>query len=313
MSSTYSSRPFISHDGPDENGVRAEIQVVTGYGHVFEIEESEKGNAKKVVFKVENTKYKSTGWAPVDDPVIALVEEAEKNGEPIHFRIEQRRKDTVPRNIPIKELKDTADKARDNTYKSLTAVKREDDTEWTISPKAQTNMAEDPKSGSYSANDYNAEELRAMSNKGSQPAKTWSSIFEAPPYADFNNDGTVNMGSLSVAVPTNIYAFINEYVRDNELEIDERRKLKIVKVILQMCNRAQVEIYDGSITEPVLSAGSHTRARALVFESIKSYYPITEEIANDNDLLKDWGEKTYEKVVGMWRWSYNEVKDFLKK
>lgn len=315
MADTYSSAPFISHDAPDDKGIRAEIKVVTGFGKIFEIDGSDKGKARNVVFKVDNTKYKSNGWAPFEDPVIKLATEAEEAGEPIYFRIEQRRKDHIDRTIPINDLNKTSDEARDNTFKSLAAVKRADDTEWTISPMAKTNMLEDPTFGSSkSANDYTLEELQKLSGKSTTIAqKPKSNKFEAPPFEDYNYNGTVNAGSVSVSVLLNIYSFLSEYIRDHKLDVDEKNKLKAAKTIFNLCNKAQMEIYDGELKSPELSAGSHTRARALVFESIKTFYPLTEEIFENPDLLNGWFDDTYKKIIGMWRWSIKETQDFLKK
>ena len=52
---TYSAKPFVSHDGKDENGVRAEVKVVKGYGKVVNIEPSCAGKSFKVSFSVEST------------------------------------------------------------------------------------------------------------------------------------------------------------------------------------------------------------------------------------------------------------------
>lgn len=311
MADTYSGRPFISHDGPDDNGFRAEIKVVTGFGHVDSIEKSAAGKSAKVSFAVENTKFKSSGWAPVEDKVMKLVETAQASGEPIHFRIETRRQDKIPRETPISELTDLAN-ARDSIHKSLAAVKLADDDEWTISPFAKTNMAEDPTFGSKSANDYSLEELRKM--KGGSPdagaAPSYRGI-EPPPYVTKNSKGDLNPGSMAVAVPLNIYTFLTEYLKDNDLQIDDKTKFSVVKTILEACNEAQLGIYNGELDSPDLSLGSHTRARALVFESVRIFFPLTVEIMEDKAALKRWKTDTVDKVLKMWNWSMKEVSALL--
>lgn len=317
MADTYSRKPFISKDGPDETGYRAEVKIVMGFGEVFDIEESDAGKSAKVSFKCGNTKYKPAGWAPVDSDLIKLAQSAKETGEAIHFRIETRRKEKVDRTIPINDLSATADAAKENVYKSLSAVRRDDDKNWIISQYARTNMAEDP--GSIvggSANDYTIEELRAMSggSANNAPDAPRQSGIEAPPYALYNNDGSINVGSIAVGVPSNIHSFLVQYMKDNGIELDSARKFAVVKTILKACNDVQLGIYEGEgkLEKPDLSLGSHTRARALIFESIRETVPLTQEILNDDDLMKSWLDETVDKAVKMWQWSIKLVKSVSK-
>lgn len=307
MADTYSGRPLISHDGPDDNNFRAEVKVVMGFGHVDSIEKSAAGKSAKVSFAVENTKFKSAGWAPVDDKVMKLVETAKESGEPIHFRIETRRQDKIPRETPIAELTDLAN-AKDSIHKSLAAVKLADDENWTISPFAKTNMAEDPSFGSKSANDYTLEELRKLGgNAPTQASGPSYNGLEPPPYVTYNSKGDLNPGSMAVAVPLNIYTFLTEYFKENSVEVDDKTKFVVVRAVLDVCNKAQMGIYGDELEAPDLSKGSHTRARALVFESIRIFFPLTEEITTDKAALAQWKTDTLDKVLAMWRWSMKEV------
>lgn len=311
MANTYSSRPFVSHDGPDTNGFRAEVKVVTGFGHVDSIEKSKAGKSAKVSFKVENTDFLSAGWAPIEDPVMKLVEEAKDSGEPIHFRIETRRQDKIDRATPIAELTDLS-RAKDSIHKSLSAVKREDDSAWTISPHAKTNMAEDPVFGAKSANDFTLEELRAgkAGSASSAPARVSHRGVEPPPYVARLASGAMNPGSMAVAAPLNIYTFLAEYLKDKGIEVDDRTKFATVKVILAACNDAQLGIYETveeELSNPDLSLGSHTRARALIFESVRIFYPLTAEVMSDAQALEEWKTATVEKVLKMWQWAMKET------
>lgn len=314
MTDTYSSRPFISHDGPDANGVRAEVKVVTGVGDIASVEPSEKGKSAKVSFSVSNTRYNSSGWAPVDDDVMKLVEAAQKAGEPVHFRIETRRQNKVDRTTPIEDLSKDATTARDNVHKSLAAAKRISDTEWTVSQYAMTNMAEDPTSGGgSSANDYTAEQLQEMSgNAPSINTKSRSKRLEGLPFDLYNPGGELNPGSAAVAVPLNLYSFLVEYLKDNGIEVSDKVKFLTVRAMLKACNDVQMAIYDGALTKPDLIAGSHTRARALIFESTRSFCPLTEENMTDVEKLQEWITKTVAKTTAMWRWSMNEVEGLLR-
>ena len=47
----FIARPFISHDGTDNNGVRAEVKVITGHALVDEKTKPKSRDSKMVQFK----------------------------------------------------------------------------------------------------------------------------------------------------------------------------------------------------------------------------------------------------------------------
>lgn len=314
MTDTYSSAPFISYDAVSPTD-RAEVKVITGYGDIFDIEASDAGKSKNVTFKVSNSKFKSNGWAPTGGNVLTKVEEAKAAGVPIHFRIEVRRKDHVDRSLPIAEISTLA-LAKDNVVKSLAAVKLEGDTEWTVSPFAKTRLDEDPRTGGGaggSANDFTPEELGIGAPKAAaEPKASYNSknnSFEAAPYATYNFDGTLNYGSAAVGVPSSLFSFVVEYERTNEAvgTLTEKQRVLLAKALLSAANELQVSIYDGRLKHPDLSLGSHTRARALIFETIRTFLPLTAEIVADKENIKAWRDDVVAKSLGMWKWSISEV------
>lgn len=312
---TYSSHPFTSYDGPDKTGLRAEIRVVKGYGRVSEIENSKNGKASNVVFSVDNSKYTSKGWAPNDSKVIKKIKEAQESGEPIHFRLESRRKDNIDRSIPIDELLPKGDMtaARENTFKSLAAVKFEEDTDWTISPHALTRIDEDPSTGGgNSAYDHSLEELQGASQKSSSNSSNYDSGsnygIESTPFHTRNSNGDVNPGSVAVAAPLNIFNFVAEWNRTHDdVTLSDKKIIAITKAILATSNRLQVDIYDGVLESPDLRFGSHTRARALIFDVTRNYFPITDEIVSSKESLQEWVDSVYSKSLAMWKWSISEI------
>lgn len=308
---TYSSHPFISHDGPDENGIRAEVRVVTGYGNIKNIEPSANGKASNVVFSVDNTRFDLKGWAPEDSDVMKKVHEAHDNNEPIHFRIETRRKDHVDRSLPMDTVapKKDMNAARDNIFKSLAAVKLEDDDEWTISKHALTRLEEDPRtSGAHSAYDHSIDELRGSSKAATENRGGSRHSIESTPFFTRNNNGKVNPGSTAVAVPLNLYNFVSEWNRTHEdVDFSEKQLITITKAMLLTANRLQKDIYDGELEEPDLSLGSHTRARALIFDVIRNFFPITEETVADKKSLQSWVDEVHQKALSMWKWSIDEI------
>lgn len=311
---TYSSHPFISHDGIDSQGVRAEVRVVMGYGKIHDVEESEKGKASNVTFKVENTKWKSSGYAPNDSNVMKKIQEAQDLNVPIHFRIETTRKKGVDRGLPISEISTFGS---GKTFKSLAAVRLEGEDEWTISPRALTRFDEDPiPDGPVSANSQPLEKLQASKGGDTKRSNNRSNngkFREAPPYATYNDDGSLNYGSMAVSVPLNLYSYVTEYVRNNPdaAGLTDKSKIVLSRLMLSMSNDIQMGIYEsdeGKLEKPDLSAGSHTRARALVFETIRTFYPITTETVASKESLKEWRDNVVDKSLAMYRWSVAEIK-----
>lgn len=113
---------FVSLDGEDEKGIRAEVEVQVNKGTIHSIDEKlDKGTAD-VKFSVGNLKFPIHGWIRTDDEVYQEVIRAKETGEEVTFRIEAQRKDNVDRSIPIKELRTDLSAARDNTKVLLVAV-----------------------------------------------------------------------------------------------------------------------------------------------------------------------------------------------
>lgn len=130
-------KTFITHDGVDANGIRAEVFVQDGEGVVKEIKESSKGTAD-IHFSVENLKFPVHGWIGQDNPVFDVVKKAMKDGEKVSFRIETQRKAKVDRALPMEELRKDATSARENIILVLASVNG------IVSDEAVTNPEEDP-------------------------------------------------------------------------------------------------------------------------------------------------------------------------
>jgi hypothetical protein len=130
-------KTFISHDGVDANGVRAEVYVQDGEGVIKEIKESANGTAD-IHFTVDNLKFPVHGWIGQDNPVYQVVKKAKETGEKVSFRIESQRKSKVDRTIPMEELRKDMNSAREKTISILAAIND------IMSDEAVTNPDEDP-------------------------------------------------------------------------------------------------------------------------------------------------------------------------
>jgi hypothetical protein len=211
--------------------------------------------------------------------------------------------------------------AKDNVVKSLAAVRLDTDTEWTVSPFAKTRLDEDPRTGGGaggSANDFSPEELGIGAKPASSAPKasynSKNNSFEAAPFATYNFDGSLNLGSAAVAVPASLFSFVVEYERSHEAvgTLTEKQRITLAKVLLAAANELQVSVYDGKLEAPDLSLGSHTRARALMFETIRTFLPLTAEIVAEKESLKAWRDEVVAKSLAMWKWSITEVEKIEK-
>lgn len=298
MTDYWSRAPFISHDGPDSEGVRAEVKVTLGFAIPKTIEPSGKGKAAKVVFPVDNTKWPSSGWAPVDSDIMKIVQEAHDNDQPINFRIETIRKPGVDRKTSISELTKGSDAARENANKSLAAVKREDDDEWTISSRAMTRLDEDPNDeGGTSAYSHSLESL--------QGANKTSAAGEAAPVEPLVDDeGNPNLGSEKLLVLAELFVALKNNAENNGVSLDSNTLRSLSKTAFAVANRLQVA--RGGVESPDPSLASHTQAVNAVKLTVEAVAPVTEKVS-DAEGQKEWAGELLKGTVAFWTWSASEV------
>lgn len=307
----WSSKPFVSYDGKDENDVRAEVEVVHGFGTVRELQRKDK--TAKVIFQAAHDKYFPAGWLPFGQEAWDMIEKAEADGTPIYFRIEKVRRKGVDRTLPISTWK-TMDENRENTNKSLAAVRFNESDPWTFNKYAVTNPKEDPSANSErpSALNMSDAELGGSKPAGGGQERNDNFGIESTPFYARNRDGGMNPGSYAVAVPLNLLEFVTEWDRNHDelSQAGPTKRVAVAKAMLAAANDLQVKIYDGKLEGPDLSLNSHTRARALVFSVIRSHYPISAEVVESKDSLVGWKNNIVEKALAMWQWSMKEAEHF---
>lgn len=300
MTDYWSRAPFISHDGPDDKGVRAEVKVTLGFAVPTEIEASDKGKAARVKFPVDNTKWPSTGWAPVDSNVMKLVQEAHDNETPLYFRIETIRKPGVDRTESIVDLTKGSDAARENANKSLAAVKREDDDEWTISSRAMTRLDEDPtQEGGTSAYNHSLEELKG--------ATTTATVGSAPAVEPLTVDGKPNFKSSAVLVPAEFFRFLSQYAANEGFDVDTASLRSLSKMLLAASNKIQVATSHGELEEADLTDSSHETARRIVTLTVETIVPFTQEVVESPENQTDWAGKVLKSSLSLLKWSAGEA------
>lgn len=310
---TFSAKPFTSSDGLDDAGLRAEVKVVIGYGDIVKVTDSSAGKTKNFEFEVGNTKFNPTGWSR-DKPIHEKIEKARETGEPIHFRIETRRKEGIARDTPIADISSLA-KAKDFIVKSLAAVKLNDDEVWTISADAVTRLDEDPvrSGGLHSAYSNTPEQLGASEKTSSSPR---SNSYEPAPYVGRLNSGDINPGSAAIHAPLGFFSYLLEFERDEGIQIEKDKRKEIAHTLLLIANKLQLDIYSKKLGVELkngvdLTAGSHNRARFLVFEAIRSFAPITEAVLQEEETFKKWQKTIYSAAYAMWEWAIDEVDGYI--
>lgn len=308
---TFSRAPFISLDGVDNDGVRAEVRVVIGYGDVVQVKPTESGKTNNIEFAVSNTEYNPSGYSR-DQRLLDKIKIAQEAGEPIHFRIETRRKPGVDRSKPYAELDSNRGK---EVVKSLAAVRLEDDEEWTVSQDAVTRLDEDPQSsnGIISANQQSLEQLKGSTSRSEGNSNSRNGDFEPAPYVA-KWRGKVNPGGIAVAVPISFYMDIFNYEKERGFELTSDRRKEVAIVMLKIANRLQKDIMKHLELEYKgvdLTAGSHTRARALIFEALRSFYPVNADTFSSDEEFAKWQKNVYTVALSMWKWGLEVAEEFV--
>jgi len=140
---------FLSLDGIDKNGIRAEVTVQTGTGRISEIvgrgKENEDGTYRNVeiVFDPDNPLLKRKVYGLLDTTARELwtyIQEAKEDGRTVSYRIESQRRNGVDRGTPIGELNPT-----EQIRRILAGI------DGIFSHEAKTNPAEDPSNENPSA------------------------------------------------------------------------------------------------------------------------------------------------------------------
>jgi len=103
------SQEFITHDGADANGVRAEVVVIKGRGKVKEATLGNNDKSVQVFIFEENLKLPIKGWANVGTPIHDEINRALASGEDIDYRIEIQRKNAIDRALTMEEVRPKGD------------------------------------------------------------------------------------------------------------------------------------------------------------------------------------------------------------
>lgn len=298
----FTTPPIVTYDGIDEKGQRAEVQLIKGFAPIEKVEE--KGSAVQFVFNFPGKKYPNSAWVPQSFDLATELKKCHDNGEPVFFRLEKHRKPGVDRTIPI------ADLDKDQCRKSLAGFRLADDDNWTLSPVALTNPDEDPGTNRmYSAATMTPEQLNNAAQSSSPAPVSQSNTVEPAPFVSAYGDGSLTLSGYASDVPLNMYLFVSEKCRENNLDMEEATKRQLATSLVKVANRVQVKMYarfentERHLSTPDMGRRSHTVARRVVCEIISSTLPLTNTVMESRDSVNAWLGEVSDAAVELWAWS----------
>lgn len=321
---------FFSLDAPDGNGKRADVQVTVGEALIEQISTPRGKKMAQVSFVPRDTKeqYPINGWVPNDGVLMPLLKEAQANDEPIQFRIESARKNTVDRSWTVDKKKsnqESKDPAAPpyvegkERFKRIVGVAKHGSDDWVYDEgMILTNPGEDARFKNHGGSAFNMSltELNPTAPRPA-PANTGSQYggYEAPVFRDFNQDGTLNLGGNGMIAALGTLSFVREHLHDQGIVLPEEKVLVLATNLVASVSHIQVGLYQsmgGNPTTPLLSAGSHTRIRGALFSVIKHVAPLTTEDVASGEALGEWGRRVTELTRQNVEWAVKTVEPRLK-
>jgi hypothetical protein len=312
MSDLFIPAPFISHDGGDDAGVRAEVLVQKGVGVVTEIDTSKEKTAK-IKVNADNLKFQIAGWLNTDTEAFKFVQKKYESQEPLSVRFEQKRlkndtdsKEPISRSTPINELladpttgKHTMDLARRHAIKLLVAV-GEPDGEPSYKSQQLTNPAEDPVFGGVKS----ALDIDVQTSKPAATPRYSPEIFEAHPWNSINPNGNVNPGAYAVGAFTEFYFIMKKRL---PADYDKTKICSIASNLLIACDWVQKKIYDGSLKAADRNIASYQRIR----EIMKNVIEQNDENPNDEN-TREWLKNVMNDTLQIYKWAYADYERTIK-
>lgn len=309
----WSAKPFVSYDAPDDNGNRAELLVIKGYGTPSLKMESDSGKATSYQFKVDNTKFQIAGWITKEQTeLIDKMEYAITNKLNMEFRIEIKRnkkfESMEDRLIPINQLKEENPA---NVIRNIAGVKMDGEDSFTYSKFAMTNPTEDPGNGSFGSTSALNMDPSLLAVPGKDTKKTLGQVpSSSRPYELYNADGTPNVGSYGYNVGFATIQFVLDHMRNsgNDFSKEIFSNVKLVsftaKEIVDISNQLQHAMMGDRLNKSDLQDASHAKARGMIYEAIrvigldeltmKSVNEDKKEELGSEMTVKEWGQKVLE-------------------
>ena len=284
---------FVSHDGPDANGVRAEVYVQKGTGTIISIKPGATNVTAQVAVKNENpkVKYPIMGWVPVSDPIYPLIQEAFDAQAPIEYRFESQRKNSEPRVTPIRPLRETTELAREHTTPIFAGINGQ------LSSEAVTNPSEDPAPGGRiravdAPAPAPAPAVQPAQNQNQNYSQGNGYVAEEPPFKEFNSDGSINYGSYAIQAAVGAESLVRRLLANRDTSAETVAHYAIV--LLAIADKVQSYATN---KKPSRMSGSHTRVRGIVYDTVENFFPIPESHEQDLDWVAKVGTLSRERFA----------------
>lgn len=336
MTELYSVRPFVSHAGPDGNGVRAEVLVTKGIGTVVGIGKEYTSSAQ-ININVPTLKLNDgiiAGWLnkyenyddskSVDEqtinPEYQLALDAIESGEPMEFRIEhQRRKKSksdqsvISPETPIYELMGASPDGKgkqmnmvgDNTRKLLVGLGRPG--EPMLFTQELTDPAEDPSSGGpVSARTSHGTTVPSTATAPT-PQRHANGFNEVQPWVSQNPSGEINPGSYAVDAPIDFYFWLREYAEKYGVDgLNDKRYKILASHLVRLADDLQLSVYNDRLDEPDRNIGSYREAKTLIRKTVDTVIPLTTDDVSSQKSIQAWVDRVYDQSLSIWRWSIED-------
>lgn len=281
----FIAKPFISHDGTDSNGIRAEVKVITGHALVSEKTKPKSRDSSMVSFGfvAPSSNFPTKAWIDKekDAEIFAALNAAYDNEEAVDFRIEIQRKSDVDRRAPFNEIAPPKDQEASfkNTFKHIVAVRADDTQEWIEGSQMLTSFKEDPTYGGArkASDDDIVAPGASASNSNSNAGAANNGNFaqrENSPYNSLLSDGSANPNGFALMTPVEIAIFVREQINSHSLsdEISADEEAEIVRMTLVAIGAVQKKITGENKVNP--SDYSYKIAVALVKGTMENFYPL---------------------------------------
>lgn len=284
---------FVSHDGPDEHGQRAEVWVEKGVGKIVNITVP-KGSNARLEIKTEGFEHPQYGWTRTDDPLYPKIVEAYESKADIQYRIESQRKRDIDRSLPIAPLRADMALAKKNTNKIFAALNGDKTLE------AVTVFSEDPAPNGRipaveapAAPPASAPAADSTQNSGNSAPRRNFEVEEEPPWAEFNSDGTVNFGSYSMQAAVGAELFVRKQLVAAGASPSSDDVLTHATNLLEIADKLQA-YFTGKTRSR--KKGSHTRVRSIVYDTVENFYPLPTKGENLEEWTKNVGRLSMERL-----------------
>ena len=294
------NQAFTSLGGLEPDGTRTEVHVEVGTGIVKSVNTDDSDVTARVSFKNPVLEHPSIGWIRQDDPLFQKLLDAKASKAEVSYRIEGQRKKKIAKNIPMSELR----KDMETAAKSLSRILVGVDGEYTN--EALTNPAEDPAPGGRVSALTNPVSTSPAPATETRPVSR-AAVREEPAWADYNSDGSPNLGSAIVATVIGADIFVRKHLVANDKlnpsdygkEDVEKNIHALVEAILTTADALQISIHNGRLPKANRGVNSHTRVRTVLYDTIDSGWSLPDP--TDAETVRTWKNDVYTTVLARLR------------